>query len=175
MTTNVLVAYASADGSTAEVADRLGQYLQDSGLEVRVASVAEGPDLVGADTVVLGSAVHNGAVLPEFVGFVDDNLAELHRHPVWMFTLSMGPTLRGPIGAIFRNKLPPAVAEVRDRLAANAYHAFAGRFGRPPERKFRVLMWVMGARPGDHRDWADVEAWAAEIAHAARAAESHAE
>ncbi|MDY6811917.1 MAG: hypothetical protein SW127_23400, partial [Actinomycetota bacterium] len=85
------------------------------------------------------------------------------RRPVYLFSLGMGPVLRGPVGAIFRTKVPPTIAALRDRLAAVEYHPFAGRFGRPPQLRIRFLMWVMGARPGDHRDWADVRRWAESI------------
>ncbi|MGV9710093.1 flavodoxin domain-containing protein [Gordonia sp. NPDC003424] len=164
MSTSVLVVYASADGSTAEVAERLGQLLRDSAMEVSVVPVAERPDPAGFDVVVAGSAIHNGELLPEFATYVDDNLNDLHRRPVWLFSLGMGPILHGPIGSIFRNKVPPAIAALRDRLGAVEYHPFAGRFGRPPERKIRMIMWVMGASPGDHRDWDDVANWASAIA-----------
>ncbi|MEP9391399.1 flavodoxin domain-containing protein [Gordonia sp. VNQ95] len=164
MTSSVLVAYASADGSTAEVAERLGEHLSESAMSVSVASVADRPDTSSFDVVVAGSAIHNGDFLPEFAAFVDENEQDLRQRPVWLFSLGMGPTLRGPIGAIFRTKVPPAIAALRDRIDAVEYHPFAGSFGRPPERRFRMVMWAMGARPGDHRDWDDVEKWAATIA-----------
>ncbi|MCH5643850.1 flavodoxin domain-containing protein [Gordonia sp. ABSL49_1] len=167
MSATALVAYASADGSTADVAERLGEHLRSAAMHVTVASVGEQPDPADFDIVVAGSPIHDGALLPDFTGFVDDNAAALRERPVWLFSLGMGPTLRGPVGAIFRTKVPPAVAAIRDRLAAHDYHPFAGRFGRPPDRKIRMIMWVMGARPGDHRDWADVERWATTIAQQA--------
>ena len=167
MTAKVLVGYASAEGSTAEVAQRLGQKMRDEGLQVQVVPVAEQPDPSAFDVVVLGSAIHNGEFLPEFADFVERHRSTLSRRPVWLFSLGMGPALRGPIGAIFRNKVPPAIADVRDRLAAVEYHPFGGRFDRPPDPKIRAIMWLMGARPGDHRDWADIDTWATTIAHAA--------
>ena len=54
MTANVLVAYASADGSTAEVAQRLGEHLRATGLQVRIAPATDSPDPTVVDAVILG-------------------------------------------------------------------------------------------------------------------------
>ena len=172
MTAKVLVGYASANGSTAEVAERLGKQLRNDGLQVQVVPVTEQPDPSAFDVVVLGSAIHDGEFLPEFGDFVERHRSTLCQRPVWLFSLGMGPTLRGPIGAIFRNKVPPAIADVRDRLTTVEYHPFGGRFDRPPDPKIRTIMWLMGARPGDHRDWADIDAWATTIAHQTAPTES---
>ncbi|HEY5840616.1 MAG TPA: flavodoxin domain-containing protein [Mycobacterium sp.] len=167
MTTKVLLGYASADGSTAEVAERLGKQLRNDGLQVQVVPVTEQPDPSAFDVVVLGSAIHDGEFLPEFGDFVERHRSTLCQRPVWLFSLGMGPTLRGPIGAIFRNMVPPAIAAVRDRLGAVEYHPFGGKFDRPPERKLRMVIWLMGTRPGDHRDWAEIDDWATSIARSA--------
>ncbi|MDL9938157.1 flavodoxin domain-containing protein [Gordonia sp. ABSL1-1] len=163
----ILVVYASADGSTAEVAQRLGEHLEAAGRQVTVSPVADDPDPALFDLVVAGSAIHDGAFLPDFTAFVDAHADRLRSRPVWLFSLGMGPALRGPIGAIFRGKVPPEIGKVRDQLGAGDYHQFGGRFDVPPDRGVRVVMWLMGAKPGDHRDWSEVAQWADTIAAAA--------
>jgi hypothetical protein len=63
-TPRVLVAYSTAAGSTAGVAERIAEALRRAGCEV--ACRPAGPDLdpAGVDALVLGSAVHNMAWLP---------------------------------------------------------------------------------------------------------------
>lgn len=163
MSEGVLVVFTTADGSTAEVAERLGEHIRAQGVSAQVTPVSKAPDLAGFDTIVLGSPIHDGALLPDLVDYVDSNVTALRARPVWLFSLGMGPTLRGPVGALMRTKVPPQVAAVRDQVGAVAYHNFAGKFGRPPDIKIRIVMGLIGARPGDHRDWDDVEQWADRI------------
>jgi len=54
MKNKILIAYASKTGSTAGVADRLGQTLSQSGLTVDVRPINEVSDLAPYGAVVLG-------------------------------------------------------------------------------------------------------------------------
>ncbi len=161
----VLVAYASADGSTAEVATALGQRFAGLGYDVDVVDVENNPDPSPYDAVVVGSAIHNGELLPGAVAWVDAWKAVLETHRTWLFSLGFGPVLRGPIGRVFRNMVPPAVAAIQKTLKAEEYHPFAGVFSPPPQRRLRALIWLMGgAHYGDRRDWPRIIAWADSIA-----------
>ncbi|CRK51205.1 conserved hypothetical protein [Rhodococcus sp. RD6.2] len=160
----VLVTYASVQGSTATIANCIGDTLTAAGRSAVVASVTDDPDPGGFAAVVLGSAIHDGDYLPEFHHYIERHRADLSARPTWLFSVGMGPALRGPIGAVFRRMVPPAIASVRDMLGVTEFHAFAGVFDRPPQRRLRVIMRLMGARYGDNRDWGDVRAWAFSIA-----------
>ena len=75
----VLVGYASAHGSTRQIAERVGSRLSKAGVAVLVAPVAELEDIGHYDAVVLGSAIHNGAWLPGAMDVVRANSAVLSR------------------------------------------------------------------------------------------------
>lgn len=60
---NVLVGYASAHGSTREIAERLGSRLDEMGLKADVRSMADVGDADAYEAFVLGSAVHDQAWL----------------------------------------------------------------------------------------------------------------
>ena len=60
MENNVLVAYASKYGATKEIAEKIGEVLQDAGCSVDVHSVSDVKDLSGYQAVVLGSAAYIG-------------------------------------------------------------------------------------------------------------------
>ncbi|CAM3633040.1 flavodoxin domain-containing protein [Smaragdicoccus niigatensis] len=160
----ILVAYASADGSTAEVASAVGRRLTSLGFVTDVVDIEFKPDPTPYDAVIVGSAIHNGALLPTAVAWVEARKPVLESRRTWLFTLGFGPVLRGPIGGIFRRMVPPDVASVQDALKAEEYRPFAGAFSRPPERRLRVLIWLLGASYGDHRDWAQITDWADSIA-----------
>ncbi|URN11515.1 flavodoxin domain-containing protein [Streptomyces radiopugnans] len=66
----VLVGYASAHGSTREIAERIAARLAERGVEAETASLDAVGDAGGYDAYVLGSAVHGMAWLPEATGFV---------------------------------------------------------------------------------------------------------
>ena len=63
----MLVAYASAAGSTAGVAERIAETLRSSGRGGVLPPAAPDIDPADFDAVVVGSAVHNMAWLPPAV------------------------------------------------------------------------------------------------------------
>ena len=64
VTETVLVVYASAHGSTQEIAEYITARLAGSGLRVQAHSVVDAPDPAAFDAVVIGSAIHDRAWLP---------------------------------------------------------------------------------------------------------------
>lgn len=161
----VLVLHASSGGSTKAVAEFLAARLRVQGVLADVRDVAQRPGLGGYDAVVLGSAVHDRALLPTAESFVRRHADELRAMPVWLFTLGIGPSLRGPVGRLLRDAVPPRIAQVCELIGPRDYHAFAGvvpRGGAPLVS--RVLLRVCGGRYGDLRDWPAIDRWTAEIA-----------
>jgi len=161
----VLVVHASERGSTKDIAEFIGARLRVHGAEVDVRHVKDVLDLAPYGAVVLGSAVHNRALLPGAEFFVLRNVDALHDRPVWLFSVGIGPSLRGPVGRLLRDKVPPKIAELLAVARPRDYRAFAGvvpRTGTP--LLSRVLLWLCGGRPGDLRDWPAIDAWAASVA-----------
>ena len=160
----VLVVHASSGGSTRSVADFIATRLRVRGLVADVCAVDERPDLGRYDAVVLGSAVRNGALLPAAEHFVLSNADVLRVMPVWLFSLGISPSLRGPVGRLLRDAVPSRIAEMCELIGPRDYHAFAGvvpRAGAPLAARF--LLWLCGGRYGDLRDWPAIDAWAAGI------------
>jgi menaquinone-dependent protoporphyrinogen oxidase len=56
----VLVGYASAKGSTREIAERIATRLRAAGHVTAVDRVDEASAIASYDALVLGSAIHNG-------------------------------------------------------------------------------------------------------------------
>ncbi|HEY7593128.1 MAG TPA: flavodoxin domain-containing protein [Actinophytocola sp.] len=166
----VLVVYASDQGSTREIADFIGMQLRVSGFAVDVRVAGEQPDASGYDAVVLGSAVHDRALLASAERFARRNAEVLRARPVWLFTVGIGPSLRGPVGGLLRRMVPPKIARVRDLLAPRDYHAFAGVVSRSAfSAASRAVLELCGGRYGDLRDWRVIGSWAAGIAADLRA------
>ena len=69
-TFRVLVGYATAAGSTAGIAERIGETLREQGCEVVCRPVGPDLDPSAFDAVVVGSAVHNMAWLRPALDFL---------------------------------------------------------------------------------------------------------
>ena len=163
---DVLVAYASANGSTAGVAERIATRLRERGLEA-VAIPARG-DLPGdADAVVLGSAIHNGKWLRQAVEAAP-GLAS--GRAFWLFSVcSVGDTRSffGKRIAGFvrkRRREQPELAALRSAPGFRGHRYFAGAI-RPGDwgRVGTIVLRLAGGKFGDHRDWGDIDRWAERI------------
>ncbi|MVU78305.1 flavodoxin [Nocardia sp. ET3-3] len=166
--THIAVIYATAQGSTREIADFIGASLAARGATVEVADTEHAPELSYFDAVILGSAVHNRALLPEMDEFVRTHATNLHAHPVWLFSVGLGPALVGPIGRRMGRAVPKKIAAVRDSITPRDFHAFAGHYERAGVSLSArtVYRLVGGTRYGDLRDWPAITAWTDSIAHA---------
>jgi menaquinone-dependent protoporphyrinogen oxidase len=152
---DVLVGYATAHGATRGVAERIGTRL----------------------AAVLGSAVHTGNWLPEGAEYLRRHAAALGRRPVWLFSVSLpghhSNALKPRVTRWLRPRLkdPAAVSETRTVIRPRDHRAFAGairrdHWGLAGDVVFRLI----GNGYGDHRDWAEIDAWADGIARRLRPA-----
>jgi menaquinone-dependent protoporphyrinogen oxidase len=153
----VLVVYASKHGATREIAERVAQTMAAIGQQAQARPVTAAGDLTGYDAFVVGSAVYMGHWQKEAAEFVRRNRAVLAGRPVWLFS-------SGPLGT------EPADAQGRDlTIHPRGHRVFfgvlaPGRLGLG-ERAIRKLPAGRALLPeGDFRDWAQIEAWARDIA-----------
>jgi menaquinone-dependent protoporphyrinogen oxidase len=162
----ILAGYASSHGSTAEIAHRIAGALQRADWAVDVLPVREIADPGAYDAVVLGSAIHNQAWLPEATEFVHRHQDVLRGRPVWLFSVGMSAGvprwLRKPARTAQDRRLAEAL---RDVVRPRGHRLFSGvaRLEQFP-RSSGKLVRAMGVRFGDYRNWAEIEAWAVEIA-----------
>ena len=82
---NILVCYASAHGSTAEIAQFMGRLLQAYGAQVTVLPVGEILDVSQYDAVVLGSAIHGNMWLQAMSLFLEHFESALKERPTYLF------------------------------------------------------------------------------------------
>lgn len=155
----VLIVYATVHGCTAEIADFIATRMRDKGLYVRVVSVDEDPDPTRFAAVVLGSAIHNRAFLPGFPDYIDRHCLALRVRPAWLFSVGLGPAMRGPLGFVLRHYTPGAILRVRKQLCPWEFGQFAGEVPHPHNLATRVIMWLLGCGFGDLRDWPAIAAW----------------
>jgi menaquinone-dependent protoporphyrinogen oxidase len=162
----VLVAYASADGSTEGVAERIAARLSEHGHHVVVAPVDRRQAVEGFDAVVVGSAVHARQWLDEATDFVHAHRAALTQRPFWTFSVGMPDSLPGFLRRLARTEEDGIVAQLGE-LRPQGHRIFSGVVS-PGQFPFssRVFLRLAGVRYGDYRDWDAIEGWADEIAGA---------
>lgn len=168
----VLVAYGTKYGATAGIADKIGQVLQDAGLQADVLRADQVRDLADYQAVVLGSAVYIGKWRKEAARFFKSNEKALSERPVWLF--SSGPTEEGdPIELMEGWRFPKALQSIADRIQPRDITVFHGVMD---ETKLNPLDgWMIKrvkAQSGDFRDWDAIASWVKSIADALKEPES---
>jgi len=161
----ILVAYASPCGSTAEIAVRTGEIIEEIGAEVHVCDVRAVTGLEGYTAVVLGTAIRLGQPVRDMRTFLDTHGRAVASLPNAVFS----------VGSAAKERTPSAIAEaaravgpVVSRVRPVSVALFAGKVD--PERlgfPWRTLAdhSRQGSRLvcGDWRDWNAIAAWGREL------------
>lgn len=162
----ILVAYATKHGATAEIAERLGEVLRAAGLEADVVPAQRVGDLDAVDAVVLGSGVYAGQWRKEAATFLEANAEQLTGRPVWLF--SSGPTGEGdPVETMNGWRFPEKLQPMADRIGPRDIVLFHGVLDLEKlNLAEKLVVKALKAPIGDFRDWDAITAWAQEIAAA---------
>ena len=161
----VLVAYASACGSTGEVAESIGQVLCDNGTAVDVRLVENVKDLSSYQAAVIGSAVHSSKWLPEAIKFIETNQTVLSQlHVAYFLTCLTLYKSNDVTRRRARSYLDPVLDAV-PQIKPVDIGLFAGvldysKLSFVVRRIMKSKMKKKGVPEGDHRNWDDIRAWA---------------
>ena len=164
MEMNVLVAYASKYGATAEIAEKIGEILRKAGLQAEIISVKQVKDLASYSAVVLGSAAYVGQWRKEAVKFIKENEKLLAERPVWIF--SSGPAGKGdPVKLLQGWQYPSKIQPVIDRIRPRDVTVFHGLVDiKKMNALERYMIKTVKSSVGDFRDWNAITAWTTGIA-----------
>ncbi|MBY8876244.1 flavodoxin domain-containing protein [Actinacidiphila acidipaludis] len=155
----VLVAYASKNGGTAEIAAWIGRTLTDAGVASDVRPAAEVRDLHRYTAVVLGSGLYAGRWLRDATRFARRHRQGLRMLPLWLFS-------SGPLDSSAAERdIPPVSGALRIADGADAVEhvTFGGRLV-PGARGLVARLILSKGKGGDFRDSGRVTAWAERIA-----------
>ncbi|MBX9360595.1 flavodoxin domain-containing protein [Streptomyces sp. WAC04114] len=159
MKEKVLVAYGSTNGSTAEIAERIGEVLAKEGLAVDVLPAADATDLAPYGALLLGGGLYAGHWQRDARRFARRHRKALTRRPVWLFS-------SGPLDpSASERDIPPApgVRRVANRIDARGHITFGGRLEGEVEGRI-ARMIVNSGKGGDYRDFEQISRWAAMVA-----------
>ena len=164
MNSQVLVAYATKYGATAEIAEKIRQVLRLAGLQTDVLPVDRVSNLSSYKAVILGSAVYIGGWRKEAAKFLKVNEKVLAEQLVWLF--SSGPTGEGnPVELTEGWHFPKALQPIADRIQPRDIAVFHGAIHK--QKLNFIEKWMLNnvkAPLGDFRDWDSITSWATAIA-----------
>jgi len=164
MNNQVLVAYATKYGATAEIAEKIGTVLRQEGLPTDVLTAGRVSDLSSYKAVILGSAVYIGRWRKEASKFLKSNEKALGEHMLWLF--SSGPAGEGdPVELTEGWRFPKALQPIADRIQPRDIAIFHGVVNL--EKLNFIEKWMLKnvkSPIGDFRDWNAITSWAMDIA-----------
>jgi menaquinone-dependent protoporphyrinogen oxidase len=163
MDSRVLVTYATKYGSTAEIAEKIGEVLAQ-GFPTDVLPVNRVNNLDSYRAIVLGSAVYIGRWRKEAARFLKANEKVMAKRLVWLF--SSGPTGTGdPLKLMNGWLLPKVLQPIADRVRPREVTVFNGALD--AAKLSGIEKWMINkvnAPLGDARNWEAVTSWAEAIA-----------
>lgn len=187
----ILVAYATNSGSTAEVAQAVGEELSKNGSQVEVQQIKDVISLSGYDAVVVGAPMIMGWHLSA-VNFVKKNAQALSkmRTAYFMTAASLTQTEHGNYGEISISMDPrlakppknPGLLSFKERYSTVDNYVPSALKAAPGVKPvsvalfggrldlFRLKWWqklfvliVIQAQPGEFRNWSFIREWAASL------------
>lgn len=162
MADRILVAYASKYGSTAEVAQAIGDVLAKKGAEVDIVPARRVKNILPYRLVVLGTAIRMSDPMKEALLFAEKFRADLKKVPTALFSVGLQMKEDTPEN---REKTMEFLKPLRELL----FESFSlGLFGGLVEhRRFGIFLRFFAKREktgilaeGDWRDWDAIRRWA---------------
>ena len=164
MENRILIVYASKYGSTAEIAEYIGQVLRNMGIEVDVSSVNAVNDISQYENIIIGSATRMDKLLSEAVKFATKNESKLRRMKTAYFI----------VGVTMKQNTPENREKVKgflEPLCRICEPISIGLFAGKLDYNKVGFAWKMMAKAdksgimeeGDFRNWDSIRKWANEI------------
>ncbi len=154
-----LVTYGTAAGSTAGVAEAIGEEMRKAGGQVDVVAVEDVKNLSGYDGVVVGSAVRMFHLLPKTRKFLRKFRKQLKQLPLAYFLVCMTMVEETSENVQKSKDFAKPMLELKDPVSL-------GLFGgcMDPDKLTGIFAKTMQSQPKeDKRDWDKIRAWGAEL------------
>ena len=188
---NILVTYATMSGTTADVAQAVGEELTKKGAHVDVLPLSQAIKLTGYDAVVLGAPMIMGWHR-DAAKFLKQNNKILGRVPLALFATAMSLTQTGETSMdgvpVFVDEHLAQPAQVEGKLSFKERYASIPGYVTPILKAagqtkpvsvalfggrldiYRLKWWaalfvmlVIQAKPGEKRNWDAIRAWAGSL------------
>jgi len=159
MAKKILIAYGTGAGSTAEVAQAIGEEMEKAGAQVDVKAVENVKDIRAYDAVVVGSAVRAFNLLGKTKRFLRKQAKHLRNLPVAFFVVCMTMKEETPENIEKATSFAKPMLKIKEPVSL-------GLFGGclDPDKLTGFFAQTMKTQPKeDVRDWEKIRAWGREI------------
>ncbi len=159
MSKKYLIAYGTAAGSTAEVAEAIGEEMRQSGMTVDVQPVEEIRDISKYDGVVIGSAVRIFNLLPKTKKFIRKFKKALKQRPMAYFLVCMTMKEKTEENFSKAKEFAKPLLELKEPVSL-------GLFGgcMDPDKLTGMFAKTMQSQPKeDKRDWEEIRSWGKDL------------
>ena len=157
---HILVAYASKQGSTKEVAESIATILGEESFDVDVKSTDAVANVTDYDCVIVGAPINGMRWIQEAVDFVGIHQMDLKDKKIAYFSLSY----TGVLGRkMWRNQIVKAFDGVSKQVMPFKTGTFAGRVDGELPSIVRFVFGVPKDTPKDQRDWNFIANWTKEL------------
>jgi len=161
MSDKILVAHATKAGSTAEVAEAVGEEVRNMGAEVDVRLAKDAKDLKQYSAVIVGSGIRMGQLSSDATKFVEKNQEALKQVPVAYFVVCL--TMKEDTEEN-RSTVETYLDPVREMVEPVDTGLFAGVIDYSKlSFTARTMSKAMKVSEGDFRDWEAIRAWARQV------------
>jgi menaquinone-dependent protoporphyrinogen oxidase len=158
MSNKILITYGSKAGSTAEVAEAIGEEIQQAGAEVSVQPVESVKNIKPYDAVVVGSAVRIFRILGKTRRFLRKHKKDLRKIPIAFFLVCLTMKEGTPENIEQAKKFAKPMLNTAQPVSLGL---FGGRMD--PDKLTGFAAKAMASQPKeDHRDWEAIREWARE-------------
>lgn len=164
----VLVAYASGHGSTAEVAQFIGDRLRGYDFDVTVSAVDAVQSAAGYDAYVVGSPIYGGMWRTEYSQFLERFAAELSSKPLYLWMMCIRILEPDGLEHVQQEYVYQPTVE---KLGVREVQFFAGKLNMETidwnERWTLAARYdgesLPGTRNNDYRNWNAIRDWTVKL------------
>lgn len=170
----ILIAYDTIHGSTAEVAERIGEDLCSMGFQVDVRLALHVAAVDEYDGVIIASAVYEFQWLPDSLAFLEKNRHALAAVPTAVFIVgaSMSQDTPETRAAVQKSFVDPVLSKFPE-ITPVSIGLFGGAFDFTKEQYTlfeKIVLRILGnilhlpdKNKADWRDWDTIHSWAEEV------------
>jgi len=158
MPKKILIAYGSKAGSTAEVAESIGEEMKQAGAEVSVQPVEAIKDISEFDAVVIGSAVRAFRLLGNTRRFIRRHKKALKQVPLAYFLVCLTMSEDTPENIQRAKGFAKPMLKIKEPVSLGLF----GGCMDPSKLEGFAAKMMQSQSYADFRDWDEIHAWAHE-------------
>lgn len=158
MEKKILIAYGTVAGSTKEVAQAIGEEMQNAGVEVDIKPVEEIKTIEGYDGIVIGTAVRMFHILGKTKRFLRQNKKALQNKPTAYFLVCLTMGEETPENIEKARKYAQPMIDTKDPVSLGL---FGGCIDHDKLNDFFGKS-MKSVPEQDHRDWVKISEWGKE-------------